>query len=290
MNFIDETSEDLSALIVRDLGPLPQGVLTNRIVLDWMHYRARLIPCRPRLVVVAPQVAALRDTYPAINQLKAALEVGADVSPWLSERVRKQRSNLTADLMFNDWQISHFHLGRLFERANKIGPRPHGRPLLFAHVKADRAILLDVQPHGSWTMQRILGILRDLSPDDLPELKGILPPGSGSSPTDEQLRNLRQNGYTAPTEISGKVFAAPGLGQSTLHHATRMLVQAHHLAKRLAHLHEALAENRLPWYIQMQLAGRIGLPVRLGLTLDAGCLVVYEKMRGIEFFRLPAFE
>lgn len=50
-------------------------------------------------------------TYPAIEQLKIELERGRDVSSWLSGRVRNRKTDAFVDLMFNDWQISHFHLG-----------------------------------------------------------------------------------------------------------------------------------------------------------------------------------
>ncbi|MCA1458851.1 hypothetical protein I6F35_37940 [Bradyrhizobium sp. BRP22] len=186
--------------------------------------------------------------------------------------------------MFNDWQISHFHLGGIIEPRNKV--KRTGQ-LLFAHIKADRAIFLDVRPHRSWTMQRILKILHDVSPSDLPELKGTLP-----SPrlTDQQLYNLRQNGYTQPIQIDGRVFVAPGLGQTSSQHAMRLSRHADHLTIMLANLRKALTRNCLPWQLQMQLAGNIGLPIRLGIKLDAECLVLYEKMRGIKFATLRTLE
>jgi hypothetical protein len=57
MQLIDETESDLRRLVEGDFGPLANGQLTNRHVLDWMHYRARLIPCRPRAVVVSQEVS-----------------------------------------------------------------------------------------------------------------------------------------------------------------------------------------------------------------------------------------
>lgn len=286
MNFTDETSDDLKALVELDFGSLPGNVLTDRLVLDWMHYRARLIPCRPRQVLVSPRLQAKSLCYPAVDQIRLAFEVGGEVSPWLSNSIRTHKRSPKSDLMFSDWQISHFHLGNIIEPGNRIR---RTRDLLFAHVKADRVVFLDVQPHGSWTMEDLLRILHEVSPAELPELKGILPPRD-SSLTDQERSNLRRNRYTTPVVMNGKVFAAPGLGQTTSHHAMRLSLRCTHLTKLLDQLRAALTKNQMPWQIQGQLVGSIGVPIRLGLKLDAGCLVIYEKMRGLEFATLRAFE
>jgi hypothetical protein len=285
MQFVDETEIDLRKLIEQDFGPRV-GQLTDRHVLDWVHYRARLIPCRPRTVKLSSEILSQMANYPAIARLKAEFESGRDVSPWLSDRVRKRKEDGSADLMFNDWQISHFHLGSIIEPRNKI--KRTGQ-LLFAHVRADHAVFLDVQPHRSWSKKKILKILRDVSPKDLPELKGVLPSQNGAL-TDQQLLNLRLNGYTAAIEIDGAAFAPPGLGICSPGHALRLYLRLMHLTRQLEQLREALKTNRLPWSLQKRLANTIGLPIRLGLKLEAGCLVIYEKTRGIEFVRHTAFE
>jgi hypothetical protein len=286
MQFVDETAKDLRKLVEQDFGPCVDGHLTNRQVLDWMHYRARLIPCRPRTVKLSPEILAQMASYPAIARLKIELEAGRDVSPWLSERVRRRKEDGLADLMFNDWQISHFHLSSVLGPRNKV--KRTGQ-LLFAHVRTDRAVFLDVQPHGSWSMKRILKVLKDVSPGDLPAMIGIVPPRNGAQ-TDEQLLNLRQNGYSTSIELDGAVYAAPSLGISSSRHATRLSLRVMRLARQLEHLRGALDANSLPWPLQSQLANTIGLPIRLGLKLEAGCLVIYEKTRGIEFARFTTFE
>jgi hypothetical protein len=75
--------------------------------------------------------------------------------------VRKRKADALADLMFNDWQISHFHLGRLFVSPNKVS---RGKLLLFALVKASRAVFLAINPHGAWTATELLRILLRTSP------------------------------------------------------------------------------------------------------------------------------
>jgi hypothetical protein len=99
-------------------------------------------------------------------------------------------------MMFNDWQISHFHLGNVFVAPRKIG---RSGPLMFAHVSSDSAALLDVQPHGSWAVRDLLRILHALSPESVPELKGIL--GTQSNRTDEEIIALRQAGMSAQLKL-----------------------------------------------------------------------------------------
>ena len=80
-------------------------------LLDWLHFKARSIPPRPRSVRVSAEVARRTADFPAIDAIKAELEKGADLRPRLSDRVRKRKADPHADMMYNDWQIIHFHLG-----------------------------------------------------------------------------------------------------------------------------------------------------------------------------------
>jgi hypothetical protein len=213
MQLIDETAADLQKLIERDFGRLG-GPPTDRDVIDWMHYRARLIPRRLRAVTVSQEVVAQMATYPAIGQLRSELERGEDVSPWLSDRVRNRKQYALADLMFNDWQISHFHLGRFFVSPNKVHRQ---KLLLFALVKADRAVFLDVHPHGrrTWTTTQILRVLLQTSPQDMPEWKGALGTQSGDY-TDTELLRLREGGLGYTIQIDGRIFSPPGGGSALL--------------------------------------------------------------------------
>lgn len=288
MQLIDETETDLRRLVERDFGPLA-GDLANRHVLDWMHYRARLIPCRPRAVVVSQEVEAQMSSYPAIGRLKTEFELGRDVSPWLSDRVRKRKEDSLADLMFNDWQISHFHLGQLFVTPNKVGPRPKGELLLFALVKADHVTLLDLHPHGAWSTTQILRVVLRTSPQDMPEAEGIIGARTGG-PTDAELLKVRQAGYTAPIHLDGKAFFPPGLGVSGSRHAARLVLRLKRLSREIQSLHRRFKENDLSHQALRQLMV-VGKPARLGIKLgDDGCLILWEKTRALDLIIMPPFE
>lgn len=287
MNFIDEIDTDLRRLIEHDFGLLSSAPLTDRQVLDWMHFRARVIPLRPRQVKVSQQVAAQMANYAAIGRLKALFKTGGDVSPWLSDSVRKRKDDPLADLMFNDWQISHFHLGNVFVSKDKVGPRPKGEMLLFALVKADQVTFIDLQQHGAWTAQQILRVLLQTSPKDIPEMKGVLGTQRGGY-TNEELLQLRKSGMTAPLQLDGKFFLPPGCGLSTSGHATRLAIAFQSLKKNVHDLRLRLKQNALPPILLRQLAIVTFIPPRLGIRWrDDGCLLLYEKNRALDLFVAP---
>lgn len=278
MRYSDETEADLKALIERDLGSLSADVDLRLALLDWLHLQGRQIPVRPRRVALSDTLKGKAARYPAIANIILELSSGGDLTPWLSERVRKRKGDFKADLMFNDWQISHFHLGTVFDRHRRV---KRTGDLLFAYLNADRAVLLDVQPHGSWSMVELIRVLVRTSPQDVPELKGILGTQGGGY-TDDQIFELRRNGLNAPLQIDGKVYMAPGLGIASSGHASRITHLAGAILRALVDTRRALETNTLPRHHMVQLANTIGLPVRLGLRLEAGSLIIYEKTRGLD--------
>ena len=281
---VDETEPDLRALIERDLGPLPPSVDFQRALLDWFHFRARSIPQRPRTVIISPEVQANLAKYPAIKTIRNELSQGKDVSPWLSDTVRRKPSDPKADMMFNDWQIIHFHLGSIFVRRNKV---VRTGDLLFVFIAADHAVLLDVQPHGSWAMRDLLRILLRVSPKDMRrcEAKGIL--GLSRSYTDDEILQLRQGGVNVILDIDGRFFMAPGLGVASSRDATRFVRAVQNLIRNIGEVRKKLKSNSVPKQLLQQISQSIGISVRLGVKMDAGQLIVYDKNRNLEIMRMP---
>jgi hypothetical protein len=241
---IDETESDLRTLVERDLGPLPPKANFQNALLDWLHFRARSIPQRPHRVIISPEVQQKMGNYPAVAKIRDELSQGKDITPWLSDSVRKKASDPKADLMFNDWQILHFHLGSLFVQPDKIG---RTSDLLFAFVAPDRAVFLDVQPHGSWAMRDLLRVLLRVSPTDMTrcEFKGVLGSARGGY-TDDEILKLRQSGMNAPIDIDGRLFLAPGLGVASSKHATRIVRAVQNLERQIAHMRKVLETNLIP--------------------------------------------
>jgi hypothetical protein len=114
LQIIDETEADLRCLIEGDFGPLAPNVDIWDAAVDWVHYKARQIPQRPRCVIKSAECGKHRAVYGAIDRIATELRIGGDLSPWLSGSIHKKKADPKADLMFNDWQVNHFHLGEVF--------------------------------------------------------------------------------------------------------------------------------------------------------------------------------
>jgi hypothetical protein len=284
---IDEVEADLRALIEKDFGPIASGADFRRTLIDWLHYKTRSIPRRPRAVTLSPEVQAQVANYPAIKKIESELKSGGDITPWLSDSVQKKVSDAKADMMFNDWQIIHFHLGDIFVQPKKI---QRTSDLLFAFIAADRAIFLDVQPHGSWGMRDLLRILAKVSPSDMSrsELKGVL--GVSTNYTDDELVQLRQAGISTTFELDGRFYMSPGLGVATSKHATRIVLAAQRLERETKGLREAIEKNQLPPHLSKELWANLALPVRLGVKFADGQFILYDKNRNLDLMFFHVLE
>lgn len=279
MLVVDETQADLATLILSDFGTLRSNGAPGRDLVDWLHYRARVIVGRPRTVRISDEVSAHRATYPEIGRIATALQIGASMLPWLGDRIRKRRADPTADLMFNQWQISHFHLG-LPQKPGAKATR--GNPVLFAHIGADTAILLDVQSHRMWTRTDLLRILLRVDPTAMHDI------GPAETPplTDAQHKILRKRHTTGPIIIDGRTYIPPGIAIAGSGDALRFRVMADHLAFLIQRTIRDIEGNTLEPTQLRHLAGQIGLPVRLGVRFDRGVFVLYDKARGYDLIQL----
>lgn len=281
VRFVDETESDFRRLIEADLGRIAPNTSFDQALLNWLSYRARSVPQQPRRVVISREVDAVQGKYSAIGKIDHELRSGGDLRPWLSDGIRKRRSDPKADLMFNDWQISHFHLGRIFVQPTKIR---RTSDLLFAYIRSSHAVLLDVQPHGAWTMTSLLAILLRESPSDMPELKGVLP---GKNFTEEEHLRLRMAGVNVPIAIDGRVFVGPGLGLATSGAPTRLVGR---LQRALLELRERLAQSDITPDLIRQLTDNLAVPVQLGVRIQGSHVIAYDKARRLDLMLLQSLE
>lgn len=278
MKVTNEIDDDLAKLIERDFGDRPARADLDNKALDWLHYLARRIPARPRAVTLSNNAIAKLSTYPAIADLKSELELGQDVSPRLSNRIRTQKSKHTADPMFNDWQISHFHLGRAYARPDSTS---RTRELLFAYLTGEKAVLLDVGDHSSWSKQDLLSIL--LSTDEAEmtpyEMNGVL--GLSQNYSDDDLAKLRSGGVSSSLQIQGRFFMSPGMGVTTSKHGVRFTMFLLNLRRAMEALEKDIAANNFTVPGLSPLREDILCPVKLGLKYAAGQFEIYDKNRGL---------
>jgi hypothetical protein len=270
---IDDTQRDLERLIAADFGVSPTGDYQADFV-NWIHFRARRLPRLRRRVLISDEVKRSQLKFPAIEQIRLALQVGGDTGPWMSQKIQKDKTNHRADMMFNDWQIVHFHLGTFYQSPSAIR---RSKPLLFVHITFDEATLLDVQPHGSWTMTALLEILLRTNPPGLERYEG-----KSVTPhrlTDDQYKNLRKRGANTFIEIAGRAFMSPGMGLLASGHSARLFFYCDNFFITLEALRHNFEADRVEPHLKSAIYGRIGVPVRLGAHYDDRGLAIIDKNR-----------
>jgi hypothetical protein len=270
MRIIDETEDDIRALIAADFGPTRRQRLSDEFI-DWLHFKARSIPRVPRTIITSPEAAAHLAPYPAVDRIRTALRVGDGASQWLSNSVRAAKRDPKADMMFNDWQIVHFHLGSVFATPKAVRRTDN---LLFAHITGTTATLIDVQPHGAWTMTALLEILRRANPAAGYEPKGV----TGQRLTDDQYKNLRRNGGNSLIEIDGKALS-PGMGIMSSGHALRITLYHDWFRRQLEAFKANVAADKVPDHLKPVIYAALGVPIRVGAWYDDQGLALIDKNR-----------
>ena len=274
MLLIDETQADLAIMVAADLEAPPALAQGRLDLMDWLHYRARRVVSHPRQVVRSNEVEAYRAAHPAIDEIASRLVLGLDVSPWLSNKIRTAGSDPMADLMFNQWRISHFHLGPWLDNPRRV---KRTGPVLFTYIDEVRAILVDVQPHGSWTRTDLLRILLRIDPTTMQDVgpTGVRPL------TDDDHKTLRGKHANGTVDIDGRAYNPPGWGLVGSGASIRFRVMADfidHLIKRTV---REVETDTLSPVVRQRFAGQIGVPVRLGVRFERGAFVIYDKARDL---------
>lgn len=284
MKVIDETKEDIAKIIATDFGGSNKENFDDRFI-NWLHYRARRIPRIPRSVHLSREISDKINTLQTINKIHDAFQNGRAISPWLSDRIRKNKLDHKSDMMFNHWQISHFHLGSLFDTPNRIR---RGQPLLYAHISTTDATFLDVQPHGAWTRKELLEILLRTNPSALEkhELRRVTP----NQLTEDEYSKLRAKGGNTTIEISGRTFL-PGLGITASGHALRIATYRTWFLRIVEKIRQDFEADQVAEHLKPVIYARIGTPVRLGAYYDDRGLVIIDKNRnGLALHQMKALE
>jgi hypothetical protein len=228
-----------------------------------------------RTVIFSDRIRKEIKNFPAIDDISYSLENGKEVTPWLSRQVLHPKTAKSDD-MFNDWGITHFHLGKFFQNSRQT---QRTDALLFAKLEPDFAIFLDVQRHGDWTKRDILRQLLYTAPAcmELFEVKGII--GLTRRLEDSDLKTMRESRVNATIEIDGRYFFPPGEGLAASGQSVRFVRWADSLFENIDAIKSNIEKNSAPKHIVKKLTQVISLPVRLGVTLQSGCLVIWDKNR-----------
>lgn len=279
MQFIDEIDIDLKSLIFKDFGSRARGNLSQDLLLKWFHFKARQITPRFRKVIKSAEIETLRGAYPTINLISENLSFAGDLQPWLSDKIRNKKTNFKSDLLFNEWQIHHFHLGNFYVTPQKIR---RTESLLFVYIAENHAVMLDVQPHQRWANKGLLEILLRTHPIDMEkyDLKFV---GKPYEPSNErELLEKRKAGITSLIDINDKMFAPPGGGISTSRHSRRIVDFNDLFHEQREAVINNLKNNNLPKNVLHTLTSNLLLPIKLGIRLEMGQIIFYEKNRNID--------
>lgn len=286
MKYQDEIDSDVRRLIETDFGKLSDSIDPVHILLDWIQYRARLIPRRPRTVIYSSVALEARVDHPCMDQVARALRDGWDMAGWLSNRIHNNKMNPKADLLFNHWQISHFHFGVL-KNDNAVWRHKRRDALIYAYISADHAIILCVGTHGDWANPELVRILRDTYPPAVREIRGIF--GRETQPSNveqqEYILTCRRNGVSPPVILDGGIFlGGPGITSSG--HALRLKYRYTRFCGAVSSLRACLDRGFLRSDLKLALHTPLGVPPRIGVRYELdGHLVIYDKARAIDLHR-----
>lgn len=284
MLVINDTQSDLERLIAADFG-ISSARHFQTDFINWLHFRARRVPRVPRRVLISREIQHHLIQHSAIEKICLALETGGDVDPWLSKKTLKNKGNCRTDMMFNDWQIQHFHLSSVFQSPTVIR---RTKLLLFVHITGEEATILDVQPHGSWTMVALLENLLRTNPTALEryEARGITP----NCRSDAEYKKFRDSGYNVALEVGGRTFLVGG-GRAASGHAWRLLCYRTVFLKTIQKFQKDFRSDQIEPHLKPAIYSRLGIPVRLGADYrDSGMAIIDKNRPGLALYEMKPLE
>lgn len=238
----------------------------------FLNLTKRLVRPIPRSVLRAQNFSCPPDLVVGLTEVERKISAGEDLSPHLSKLLRNPTFN---DPLLNDWGIHHVHLGTTLDSddfVNRTGP------VLFARFDGTNAYLIDVLPHGSWSLQRLVKELHDNWPASINRyrLNGVI--GLATTVSDKDVAVLRKGNVNAMVDLGGGIVYAPiGGGYSTSGISTDVVIQSDWCAMRISQMQQAIVQN-IGAIEREATAKGIVFPEhpRFELVIDSGELYVVE--------------
>jgi hypothetical protein len=204
----------------------------------FLNLTKRLVTPTPRTVLKAQNFSCPPELAAGLTEVERKISSGEDLSPHLSRLLRNPSFN---DPLLNDWGIHHVHLGTTVDSDGFV---VRTGPVLFARFDNVNAYLIDVLPHGSWSLQRLVKELHDNWPDSIKyfRLNGVL--GLAMSVSDKDVATLRKGNVNTMVDLGGGiVYALIGGGYSTSGLSTEVVIQSDRYARRLRQMQQAIVQN-----------------------------------------------
>ena len=171
------------------------------------------IPPFPRNVKFSKQFECPSEYKKALEEFVQKVKNGEDLTPFMSERVRK---NLDGnDMLLSDWGIYHFHLTRRFRQD---GTARRSEYQIFACCDNESMYFIQIYRHDKkclYSQEDLLRIVKENWPDLLSkyQLNEINP--SNEKVNSEEREQLRNAHIMTMTVINKNVYFSPGGGYAS---------------------------------------------------------------------------
>lgn len=204
----------------------------------FLNLTKRLVRPIPRSVLRAQNFSCPPDLVTGLTEVERKISAGEDLSPHLSKLLRNPTFN---DPLLNDWGIHHVHLGTTLDSdgfVNRTGP------VLFARFDGTNAYLIDVLPHSSWSLQRLVKELHDNWPASINRYRLNRVIGLSTTVSDKDVAVLRKGNVNTMVDLGGGIVYAPiGGGYSTSGLSTDVVMQSDWCARRIHQMQQAVVQN-----------------------------------------------
>lgn len=242
------------------------------VVHTFLNLTKRLVRPIPRTVLRAQTFSCSAELAAGLVEVERKITAGEDLSPHLSRQLRSPSFN---DALLNDWGIHHVHLGTTVDSDGFV---TRTGPVLFARFDDTNAYLIDVLPHGSWSLQRLVKELHDNWSASIKHFRisGVL--SLAATVSDKDVATLRKGNVNTMIDLGGGVVYAPiGGGYSTSGLSTEVVIHSDRCAMRLRQMQQAVMENIVAIAKEAKAKG-ISFPdyPRFELQIDGGNLFAVE--------------
>jgi len=208
------------------------------IIHTYLNLIKRLIQPFPRTVLRSKAFTCPGNELSGLAEVERKITVGEDLSPHLSRLLRNPSFN---DQLLNDWGIYHVHLGTTLDSDGFV--RRSG-PVLFARFDNTHAYFIDVLPHGSWNLQRLVKDIHENWPESICRYRLNKVSGLSRPITDDCVKKLRRGHVNTLIDLGGGIVYAPlGGGYSTSGLSTEVVIQGDYCAMRLRQMQQTVIDN-----------------------------------------------
>lgn len=213
---------------------------SEKIRMKYFNFKRRLIHQIPRQVLISKEFSCPQELQNGFDLVKQKIENGDNLITHLSKNLTDLDYN---DSLLNDWGIYHLHLGENLE-TNGSGFIQRTGPVLFVRIDKEKALLINVLPHGSWTKQQMVKVIHDNWPESIETylMKDVI--GLSHVPTDDDIKKMRKFGVNSAIEIEpGVIYAPIGGGLTTARTSIEVSMALIHYNRLLPKLQKHIEDN-----------------------------------------------